>query len=61
MTHTTLELQFTEPQTPRRMFENIGHGLESSRAAGGCNQGAAVEVDAIGELQLKQTQSRSSS
>ena len=43
------------------MFENIGpgHGLESSRTAGatsGCNWEAAVEVDAIGEQQLKQTQ-----
>ena len=52
---------FTEPQTPRRMFENIGpgHGLESSKR----NRGAAVEsdvigraaveVDAIGEQQLQ--------
>ena len=40
--------------------ENIGHGLEYSRAAGGCNRGAAVEADAIGELQLKRTQSVSS-
>ena len=34
------------------MFENIGHGLESSRtgeATSGCNQGAAVEADAIRE------------
>ena len=36
--------------------KNIGHGLESSRTAGGCNQGAAVEADATGELQLKRTQ-----
>ena len=46
--------------TPHRMFENIGHGLEYSRTAGGCNRGAAVEVDAIGEQQLKRTQSGSS-
>ena len=51
-------LQFTEP----RMFENSGHGLESSRTAGGeqqpklsgHNRGAAVEADAI-EEQLKRT------
>ena len=46
------------------MFENIGHELESSRtgeATSGCNRGAAVEADAIGELQLKRTQSGSSS
>ena len=45
------------------MFENVGHGLVSSRTAGatsGCNQRAAVVVDAIGE-QLKQMQSGSSS
>ena len=42
------------------MFEKIGHGLESSRTAGGCNWGAAVEADAIGELRLKQTQSGAS-
>ena len=29
----------------------------TARATNGCNQGAAVEVDAIGEQQLKQTQS----
>ena len=47
---------FTEPRTPRRMFENIG--LESSWA---CKRmrGAAVEVDAIGEQQLKRTQAAS--
>ena len=56
---------FTEPWTPRRMFENIGpgHGLESSMQSGsssrsgrnrasssssGRNRGAAVEADAIG-------------
>ena len=42
------------------VFENIGHVLESSRtgeATSGCNQGAAVEADAIGEQQLKRTQS----
>ena len=38
------------------MFVNIGHRLES---AGRCNQGAAVEVDAIGEQQLKWMQSGS--
>ena len=54
------------------VLENIGpgHGLESSRTGGmqsgsssrsGCNQGAAVEVDAIGEQQLKWMQSGSSS
>ena len=54
----------TEPRTLRRTFENIGHGLESSRtgeATNGCYRGAAVEADAIGEQQLKQTQSGSSS
>ena len=58
----------TEPRTPRRMFENIGprHGLESSgmqlgsSSRSGHNQGAAVEVDAIGEQQLKRMQSGSS-
>ena len=56
------------------MFENIGHGLESSRIAGGEQQskrtqsesssrsrrnwGAAAEADAIGDL-LKRMQSRS--
>ena len=44
-----------------RIFENIGHGLECSRTAGGCNWGAAVKSDAIGELQSKRTQSGSSS
>ena len=45
---------FTEPRTPRRLFENIG--LESSW---GCKrmQGAAVEADAIGEQQPKRTRS----
>ena len=46
------------------MFENIGHVLESSRtgeATSGYNRGAAVEADAIGELQLKRTQLGSSS
>ena len=52
----TFVLQLT-PQTSRRMFENIGHGLESSRTAGRYNRGAAVEADTIGELQLKRTQS----
>ena len=44
------------------MIENIGpgHGLESSRATSGW-KGAAVEADAIGEQQLKRTQSGSSS
>ena len=41
------------------MFENIGHGLESSATAGERNRGAAVEVDAIREQQPKQTQSGS--
>ena len=67
-------LQFTEPQTQQTMFENIENGLESSRTAGATsgrnqgagsrsrrNQGAAVEADAIGEQQLKWTQSGSSS
>ena len=42
------------------MFENIGHWLESSSRSG-CNRGAAVEADTIGEQQLKRTQSESSS
>ena len=57
-------------------MKNAGseHGMESSRTAGatsgcmqsgsssrsGCNQGAAVEADAIWEQQLKRTQSGSS-
>ena len=32
-------------------------GPESSRAAGECNHGAAIEADTIGEQKLKQTQS----
>ena len=50
---------FTEPRTPRRMFENFGsgHWLESSKR----NRGAAVEADVIGEQQLKRTQSGCSS
>ena len=68
---------YFQPRTPRRMFENIGHVLESSRTAcgeqqlkrmqsgsssrHGCNWGAAVEVDTIGEQQLKRMQSGSSS
>ena len=42
------------------MFENIGHGLESSSRSGR-NRGAAVEADTIGEQQLKRTQVASSS
>ena len=58
----TRDLRISEPRTPRRTFENIGHGLESSRtgeATSGRNRGAAVEADAIGEQQPKQTQSGS--
>ena len=67
----------SEPRTPRRTFENIGHGLESSRAGeatSGCNRGAAVEADrrnrgrgaaveadAIREQQLKRMQTGNSS
>ena len=62
----------TEPQTPRRMYENIGDGLEQlglqadamgeqqskwtqsgSSSRGRCNLGAAAEVDANREQQLK--------
>ena len=53
------------------MFKNIGHGLEQLGLASRCNGGAAVELvpigeqqfeeDAIGEQQLKRTQSGSSS
>ena len=35
--------------------------LKSSRTCGGCNRGAVVEADAIGELQLKRMQLGSSS
>ena len=51
---------FTEPRTPRRMFENIGpgHGVESSKRRMYAIGRAAVETDAIGE---KRTQSGSSS
>ena len=37
------------------MFENIGpgHGLESSRTVGGCNQGAAVKADTIGRAAVE--------
>ena len=41
-----------EPQTLRRMLENIGHGVEPSRTAGatsGRNRGAAAEADTIEE------------
>ena len=47
---------FTEPQTLWRKFENIGHGLESSRtgeATSGCNRGVAVKVHV--QLQCKHT------
>ena len=45
-----LHNQLAEPRTPRGMFKNIGHGLES--------QADAVEVDSIiGEQQVKWTQS----
>ena len=67
---------YFEPQTPRRMFENSGHGrnlpeqlaLSSSRSRR--NWGAAVEVDQSGSsrrrgchrgAELKRTQSGSSS
>ena len=46
------------------MFENSGQGwnlpeqLAGSSSRSGRNQGAAVETDAIGEQQLKRTQSR---
>ena len=58
----TFVFQCTEPRTLPRTFENIGHGLESCRAGeatSGCNRGAAVEADAIGdhEQELKRTQS----
>ena len=48
------------PRTLRRMFENIEHGLESSRIGEATSykqmqSGTAVEADAIGELQLKWT------
>ena len=58
----TFVLQFTEPRTPRRMFENIRHGLEQlglqadaigSSSQRGRNRGAAVEADAIREQQSK--------
>ena len=39
----------------------LNPAMESSRTAGGCNQGAAVEADAIGELQSKWTQLGNSS
>ena len=62
----------TGPRTLRRMFENIGHGLEQTAGVtSGYNRGAvveadaiggaAVEADAVGEQQLKQTQSGSRS
>ena len=41
---------FSEPRTPRRMFENIGLGLQ----ADACNRGAAAEADASGEHALRQ-------
>ena len=55
----TFVLQFSEPQTLQRMFENIGHGPESSRTAGGEQQSKWTQ--SIGEQQLKQMQSGSSS
>ena len=58
----TRDLRTSEPRTPCRMFENLGHAwLEFSRTACGCNRGAAPEADAIREQQLKQTQAASSS
>ena len=61
---------FTEPRTPRRMFENIGpgHGMGWNPASAIGEQqlkrtqsGAAAEADASSELQLKRVQSGSSS
>ena len=55
----------TEPQTPRRTFENIiGMGWNFPeqvrlQVLSGCNRGAAVEADTIGEQQPKHTQSGS--
>ena len=44
------------------MLESIGHGLEQLvGATSGCSCGAAVKTDAVGEQQLKQMQSGSSS
>ena len=40
---------FSEPRTPRRMFENIGLGLQ----ADACNRGAAAEADTSGEHALR--------
>ena len=57
----TFVLQFTEPRTLRRMFENMGWNLPEqlagSSSRSGRNRGAAVESVAIGEQQLKRTQS----
>ena len=56
----TRDLRSSEPQTLRRMFENIG-----PRAWAGIFQnswrGAAAEADAIGEQKLKRTLAGSSS
>ena len=57
----TFVLQFTDQNLERdlqRMFENSKYGLESFQNSW---QGAASKVDAIGEKQLKRTQSGSSS
>ena len=63
----TRDLHTSEPQTLQRMFENIerssmGWNLPEqpagSSSRSGRNRGAAVESDAIGEQQLKWTQSR---
>ena len=65
-----LLLQYTEPRTLRRMFKNIGHGLESSRTgdermqSGSSSQSGPNRGDVeIREDQLKRiwTQAGSSS
>ena len=56
---------FTEPRIPRRMFENIGGWNPVFNRGAAVEEDAirraAVEADAIGEQQLKRTQSGSSS
>ena len=60
----TCDLRTSESPTLQRMLKNIGHNLPEqlagSSSRSGCNWGAAVEADLIGEQQPKRTQSGNS-
>ena len=47
MTHDLRTSIYTEPRTLRRMFENIGHRLESSRTAGGEQQSKRTQCSSL--------------